>query len=81
MNQEYSHFYVPSLAWWSAGMRTRMLQNRKPIKIIFDTDFGPDYDDVGALAFLHAMADSGKIEMLATISSKKHELVGPAWMR
>jgi len=49
-----------------------------PIKIIFDTDLGPDYDDVGALAFLHAMADSGKAEILATISSNKHELVAPS---
>jgi hypothetical protein len=32
-----------------------------PVKIIFDTDLGPDYDDVGALAFLHAMSDSGKV--------------------
>jgi len=50
----------------------------EPVKIIFDTDLGPDYDDVGALAFLHAMADSGKIEILATISSNKHELVAPS---
>jgi inosine-uridine nucleoside N-ribohydrolase len=49
-----------------------------PVKIIFDTDLGPDYDDVGALAFLHAMADSGKVEILATVSSNKHELVAPA---
>lgn len=48
-----------------------------PVRIIFDTDLGPDYDDVGALAFLHAMADSGKAEILATISSNKHELVVP----
>ena len=47
-------------------------------KIIFDTDLGPDYDDVGALAFLHAMADSGKTEILATVSSNKHELVAPS---
>jgi inosine-uridine nucleoside N-ribohydrolase len=47
-------------------------------RIIFDTDLGPDYDDVGALAFLHAMADSGKAEILATISSNKHELVAPS---
>jgi len=50
----------------------------KPVKIIFDTDLGPDYDDVGALAFLHAMADSGKAEILATVSSNKHELVAPS---
>lgn len=49
-----------------------------PVKIIFDTDLGPDYDDVGALAFLHAMADSGKAEILATLSSNKHDLVVPS---
>jgi pyrimidine-specific ribonucleoside hydrolase len=50
----------------------------KPVKIIFDSDLGPDYDDVGALTFLHAMADSGKAEILATLSSNKHELVAPS---
>lgn len=53
-------------------------KNSEPVKIIFDTDLGPDYDDVGALAFLHAMADSGKAEILATLSSNKHELVAPS---
>lgn len=53
-------------------------KNSQPVKIIFDTDLGPDYDDVGALAFLHAMADSGKTEILATVSSNKHELVIPS---
>jgi inosine-uridine nucleoside N-ribohydrolase len=58
---------------------TRVLKTGKPVaKIIFDTDFGPDYDDVGALAFLHAMADSGKAEILATIASNKHYLVAPS---
>src|SRR5512133_3369033 len=52
--------------------------NRQPVKIFFDTDLGPDYDDVGALAFLHAMADSGKAEILATIASNKHKLVAPS---
>ena len=58
-----------------SGCGTR---NDAPVKIIFDTDLGPDYDDVGALAFLHAMADSGKAEILATVSSNKHELVAPS---
>lgn len=48
------------------------------VKIIFDTDLGPDYDDVGAISILHAMADSGKVEILATVASNKHELVAPA---
>jgi len=52
-------------------------KNNKANKIIFDTDLGPDYDDVGALAFLHCMADSGKAEILATVSSNKHDLVAP----
>jgi len=54
------------------------LKHSIPVKIIFDTDLGPDYDDVGALAFLHAMADSGKAEILATVSSNKHPLVAPS---
>jgi inosine-uridine nucleoside N-ribohydrolase len=56
----------------------KTVQPALPVKIIFDSDLGPDYDDVGALAFLHAMADSGKAEILATLSSNKHELVAPS---
>ena len=48
-----------------------------PVNIIFDSDMGPDYDDVGALTMLHAFADSGKAEILATIASNKYELVAP----
>jgi inosine-uridine nucleoside N-ribohydrolase len=62
---------------WSCSNRTTKMSDH-PVKIIFDTDLGPDYDDVGALAFLHAMADSGKAEILATIASNKHELVAPS---
>jgi inosine-uridine nucleoside N-ribohydrolase len=39
--------------------------------LIFDTDMAPDYDDVGALALLHALADAGEVEILATVSSNK----------
>jgi inosine-uridine nucleoside N-ribohydrolase len=53
-------------------------KNHQVPQIIFDTDLGPDYDDVGALAFLHAMADSGKVEILATVASNKNELVAPS---
>jgi len=48
-----------------------------PVKIIFDSDMGPDYDDVGALTLLHALADSGKAEILATMASNKYDLVAP----
>ena len=34
-------------------------------RIIFDTDMYTDYDDVGALAILHALADAGECEIAA----------------
>jgi inosine-uridine nucleoside N-ribohydrolase len=43
------------------------------IPVIFDTDMGPDYDDVGAITLLHAFADSGKAVILATMASNKYE--------
>jgi pyrimidine-specific ribonucleoside hydrolase len=45
----------------------------KPVAIIFDSDMGPDYDDVGAIAMLHALADSGYANILATVASTKYE--------
>lgn len=38
-----------------------------PIPIIFDTDMDTDCDDVGALAMLHALADSGEAEILGVV--------------
>ena len=46
--------------------------------VIFDTDFGPDYDDVGAITLLHGFADSGYIRILATIASSKYKNVAAA---
>jgi inosine-uridine nucleoside N-ribohydrolase len=46
---------------------------RKFVPIIFDSDMGPDYDDVGAITILHALADSGYVKILATCSSTKYE--------
>jgi len=42
-----------------------------PAKVIFDTDMLTDFDDVGALACLHALADAGECEILATISATR----------
>lgn len=49
----------------------------QPVSLILDTDLGPDYDDVGAMAILHALADSGQVNILATISSNRDERVIP----
>ncbi|HET7118589.1 MAG TPA: nucleoside hydrolase, partial [Hanamia sp.] len=48
-----------------------------PVNIILDTDIAPDYDDVGAMALLHAFADEGEANILATISSNAFETTGP----
>lgn len=37
-------------------------------RVVFDTDMLDDYDDVGALAILHRLADLGEVEILATTS-------------
>ncbi len=47
-------------------------QEKKPVAIIFDSDMGPDYDDVGAITLLHAFADSGDAKILCTIASTKY---------
>lgn len=48
-----------------------------PVRLILDTDLGPDYDDVGAMALMHALADSSQVQILATVSSNKDEKVIP----
>lgn len=69
---------VLSLLLFSTCKTLTNKESGNTVSIIFDSDLGPDYDDVGALAFLHAMADSGKVKILATIASNKHELVAPS---
>ncbi len=39
----------------------------QPVKIILDTDIGPDCDDAGALAVLHALADRGEAEIVGVM--------------
>jgi len=51
------------------------LAKAQSVRVIFDTDMGPDYDDVGAITLLHDFADSGKVKILATMASTKYEHV------
>lgn len=37
------------------------------LRVIIDTDFGPDVDDVLAVAQLHALADLNEVEIIATV--------------
>jgi len=50
---------------------------KDPVRVILDTDIGPDYDDVGAVAILHTLADQGEAIPLAIMASNKNELVAP----
>jgi len=46
---------------------------QKPANIIFDSDMGPDYDDVGAITILHNLADKGEAHILATMASTRYD--------
>jgi inosine-uridine nucleoside N-ribohydrolase len=46
---------------------------QRPVNIIFDSDMGPDYDDVGAITILHNLADKGEAHILATVASTRYE--------
>lgn len=54
---------------------TAFTQQHPAVNIIFDTDMGPDYDDIGAITLLHAMADSGECNILATIACNQHPYI------
>ncbi len=48
-----------------------------PVKVIFDSDMGPDFDDVGAITILHALAAKGECEILATMASDGYPYIAP----
>lgn len=45
--------------------------------IIFDTDMGPDYDDLGAIAVLYALEARKECKVLATLSSNGRPAIAP----
>ncbi|MBN1347106.1 MAG: nucleoside hydrolase [Phycisphaerae bacterium] len=47
------------------------------VRIIFDTDMDTDCDDAGGLAVLHALADRGEAEILATVVSSRFPWSAP----
>jgi len=62
---------VSSILWAGLLLVTTTLQTTSamPVKTIFDTDMSGDCDDVGALAVLNKLADSGKAEILACVAN------------
>ena len=49
----------------------------EPVRIFFDTDMDTDCDDAGALAVLHALADRGECQIVATVVSVRHPGAAP----
>jgi pyrimidine-specific ribonucleoside hydrolase len=62
----------------SVRSQSEFLKPVYPLHVVFDTDFGPDYDDVGAITLLHGFADSGYVRILATMASSKYRNVAAA---
>jgi len=58
-----------SCAGTSAGTKPDAPAGKAPVRFIFDTDMDTDVDDIGSVAVLHALADAGEIDILATVSS------------
>jgi len=56
----------------TAGTAARA--QKAPVKVIFDTDMYTDFDDAGALACLHALADAGECEILATVANTRESM-------
>lgn len=60
-----------------AADKTLTNSAKHSVRLILDTDLGPDYDDVGAMALMHALADSGQVKILGVLSSNHDEQVIP----
>ena len=51
---------------------TAPLQGRGAVPVIVDTDMESDVDDIGAMAMVHALADSGEIDLLGVMVCAKN---------
>lgn len=74
-------FFIVAILFQACNSKKKSInqketKSQKP-QIIFDTDIGGDYDDVGALAMIHALADNDEIEILATVASNLSPLIVP----
>lgn len=77
MNCRFLLFCCCCFLAYSIHSQTPTNNRKVPVAIIFDTDIGPDYDDVGAITLLHAFADSNECKILATIASNRYPRIVP----
>ncbi|MFH1500201.1 MAG: LamG-like jellyroll fold domain-containing protein [Verrucomicrobiota bacterium] len=69
MNKRFPTNLLAGILMFAAVVLAPVAAAAEPVKIIFDTDYSTDCDDPGALAVLHALADLGEVEILATGAS------------
>jgi hypothetical protein len=60
-----------------AGRAQDTSGGREPVRLLFDTDIGPDVDDAGAVAALNALADQGKVRLLGMACCTSSEWGAP----
>jgi inosine-uridine nucleoside N-ribohydrolase len=76
-NYIYSSLLILALSnFISCNNKTKTAET--PVKIIFDTDFGGDADDLGALAMLHNFHKHGECELLAVMLWGTEQYAVPA---
>jgi inosine-uridine nucleoside N-ribohydrolase len=71
-------FYIVIISFFILNTPIVSLSAEKEVpRIIFDTDMGPDYDDVGAISILHALAAKKECKILATVASNQASSTAP----
>lgn len=54
------------------------LKAQTKLSVIYETDFSADWDDISAIALLHAFADIGEVEILGCMINTSNEFAGRA---
>ncbi|WP_420147400.1 nucleoside hydrolase [Spirosoma sp.] len=75
MMKNYMFLAIVLLFMMTGQVKGQSVSAKSAVPVIFDTDMGPDYDDVGAITLLHAFADEGQANILATIACTNYPKV------
>jgi inosine-uridine nucleoside N-ribohydrolase len=71
-------FFLMTILFFLTGTPLICVSAEKEFpRIIFDTDMGPDYDDVGAITILHALAAKKECKILATLACNQALYTAP----
>jgi inosine-uridine nucleoside N-ribohydrolase len=73
------HFFwiYASICFTSVSFKKMEVPAKKPVPVILDTDIGPDVDDAGCVATLHALANNGEAKILGIMCNTTTEWGAP----